>query len=76
MIINAEISDSLYEKIKHISSQENISIDELISIVLSNQLCYMDKNFLAEKAKKGSWEDFQNVLSKVSEQEPEEFDRF
>ncbi|WP_017295703.1 hypothetical protein [Geminocystis herdmanii] len=75
MIINAQISDSLYEKIKNISSQENMSIDELVNIALSNQLCYMDKNFLAERAKKGSWEDLQNVLTKVSEQEPEEFDR-
>ncbi|AFZ46707.1 hypothetical protein Cyast_0734 [Cyanobacterium stanieri PCC 7202] len=75
MIINAQISDALYEKIKHLSSQENISIDELVSIALSNQLSYMDKNFLAERAKKGSWENFQNVLSKVSDQEPEKCDR-
>lgn len=33
------------------------------------------KNFLAERAKKGSWENFQNVLSKVSDREPETWDR-
>lgn len=35
----------------------------------------MNKNFLAERAKKGSWEIFQNVLTKVSDQEPEKWDQ-
>lgn len=75
MMINAQIPDALYEQIQIISDQENISIDELISIALSNQLSSMRKNYLAERGKKGSWENFQNVLSKVSDQEPEEYDR-
>jgi hypothetical protein len=75
MIINAQIPDALYEQIQIISDQENISIDELVSIALSNQLSFMGQNYLAERAKKGSWENFQKVLSKVSDQEPEEFDR-
>lgn len=75
MMINAQIPDALYKQIQIISDQENISIDELVSIALSNQLSSIGKNYLAERGKKGSWEKFQKVLSKVSDQQPEEFDR-
>ncbi|WP_342596721.1 hypothetical protein VKI21_12215 [Cyanobacterium aponinum UTEX 3222] len=52
MIINAQIPDALYKQIQIISDQENISIGELVSIALSNQLSSLGKNYLAERAKK------------------------
>jgi hypothetical protein len=32
------------------------------------------EDFLLKKAKKGSWEKFNQVLEKVSDREPEEYD--
>jgi hypothetical protein len=74
MIINAQISDSLFQKIEALSQKENISIDELISIALSNQIA-MEKKYLEERAKKGSWEDIKNILDQVPPREPDDFDK-
>ena len=35
----------------------------------------MTKDYLEEKAKSGSWEKFQQVLNKVPNVEPEEYDK-
>ncbi|WP_330205530.1 hypothetical protein [Cyanobacterium sp. Dongsha4] len=74
MIINAKIPDSLYQKIEALSQKENISMDELISIALSNQMA-MGKQYLEERAKKGSWEDIKRVLDKVPSREPDDYDK-
>lgn len=74
MIINAQIPDSLYQQKKALSQKENISMDELISIALSNQIA-MGKQYLEERANKGSWEDIKNILDKVPSTEPDDYDR-
>lgn len=45
-------------------------------IALSAQVsAWMTKDYIEQKAKQGSWEAFQQVLKKVSDVEPEDFDR-
>ncbi len=36
---------------------------------------WMTKDYIEEKAKQGSWEKFKQVLDKVKDQEPEEYDK-
>lgn len=75
MIINAQIPDSLYQEIEALSKKENISIDQLITMALSNQIA-MRKSYLEERAKKGSWDNIKNVLDLVPSREPFEYDQF
>ena len=47
-----------------------------VSIALSAQVsAWMTKDYLAEKAKRGSWDKFQQVLTKVPDVEPEDYDK-
>ncbi len=74
--LTAKIPDSLYQQVAALAAKEQISIDQLVAIALSAQVsAWMTKEYLNEKAKQGSWEAFQQVLAKVPNREPDEYDR-
>lgn len=72
MTITAEVSDALYKQVVALARKENISVDQLVAAALKAQVA---KSYLEERAKRGSWEKVQQVLAKVPDVEPEEFDR-
>ncbi|MBD0386644.1 MAG: hypothetical protein ICV54_08975 [Nostoc sp. C3-bin3] len=73
--LNVQLPESLYKQIEALAARENISIEQLATIALSAQVsAWMTKDYLEEKAKSGSWEKFQQVLNKVPNVEPEEYD--
>ena len=75
MNITANIPDALYQQIEALAKQEDISIEQLVTIALSAQVsAWMTKDYVEEKAKQGSWEKFQQVLKKVPDIEPETCD--
>ncbi|MEH1926104.1 hypothetical protein [Nostoc sp.] len=74
--LNVQLPESLYKQIEALAARENISIEQLTTIALSAQVsAWMTKDYLEEKAKRGSWEKFQQVLNKVPNVEPEEYDK-
>lgn len=74
--LNVEIPEALLKQVQDLSIREKISLDQLVSIALSAQVsAWMTKDYLAEKAKRGSWEKFQQVLTKVPDVEPEDYDK-
>jgi 23S rRNA G2445 N2-methylase RlmL len=76
MNITARIPDALYQQVEALAKRENISIEQLVTIALSAQVsAWMTKDYIEEKAKRGSWEKFQQVLNKVPDVEPETRDR-
>ncbi|WP_276747894.1 hypothetical protein [Chlorogloeopsis fritschii] len=47
-----------------------------VSTALSAQVsAWMTKDYIEEKAKRGSWDKFQQVLNKVPDVEPEDYDK-
>ncbi|MDM9585684.1 MULTISPECIES: hypothetical protein [unclassified Nostoc] len=74
--LNVQLPESLYKQIEALAARENISIEQLATIALSAQVsAWMTKDYLEEKAKSGSWQKFQQVLNKVPNVEPEEYDK-
>jgi 23S rRNA G2445 N2-methylase RlmL len=74
--LNVEIPEALLKQVQDLSIREKISLDQLVSIALSAQVsAWMTKDYLAEKAKRGSWDKFQQVLTKVPDVEPEDYDK-
>jgi 23S rRNA G2445 N2-methylase RlmL len=75
-ILKAQIPDSLYKQVEALATREEVTIDQLVAIALSAQVsAWMTKDYLEERAKRGSWEKFQEVLAKVPDVEPEEDDK-
>lgn len=74
--LNVQVPDSLYKQIEALAGRENMSIEQLVAIALSAQVsAWMTKDYLEEKAKRGSWEKFRQVLNKVPDVEPEDYDK-
>jgi hypothetical protein len=75
MKLNAQIPDALYQQLETLANKEKIPVDQLITMALSAQIsAWLTKGYLEEKAQKGSWDKFIQVLDKVSEQDPEDYD--
>jgi hypothetical protein len=76
MNITANIPDALYQQVEALAKREDISVEQLVTIALSAQVsAWMTKDHIEEKAKRGSWEKFQQVLKKVSDVEPQTCDQ-
>lgn len=76
MNITANIPDALYQQVEALAKRENISVEQLLTIALSAQVsAWMTKDYIEEKAKRGSWDKFKQVLKKVPDVEPEVCDR-
>jgi hypothetical protein len=74
--LQANIPASLYKQIKSLAAKENISIEQLVAIALSAQVsAWMTKDYLEEKYIRGNWGKFEQVLAKVPDVEPEDYDK-
>jgi len=74
--IESQIPDSLYKQVKSLAERESISVDQLVSIALAAQVsAWLTKDYIEERARRGSWEKALEALSHVPEVEPAEHDR-
>ena len=74
--LNAQIPDSLYKQVEALAARENISVEQLVAIALSAQVsAWMTKDYLEHRGERGSWEKFQQVLTKVPDVKPEDYDQ-
>ncbi len=74
--LSAKIPNSLYKQVEELTKREDLPLDQFVAIALSAQVsAWMTKEYLEERAKRGSWGKVQKILSKVPDIEPEEQDR-
>ena len=74
--LNAQIPDSLYKQVEALAARENISVEQLVAIALSAQVsAWMTKDYLEQRAERGSWQKFQQVLTRVPDIEPGDYDK-
>ncbi|HYW19245.1 MAG TPA: hypothetical protein VE956_07995 [Nodularia sp. (in: cyanobacteria)] len=74
--LNVQIPESLYKQIETLAAKENISLEQLVAIALSAQVsASMTKDYIEEKAKRGNWDKFGQILAKVPDLEPEDYDK-
>ena len=76
MRVSADIPDVLYQQLEYFAQREQIPIEGLVEIALSSQLAvWSNRDYLAEKSKRVSWDAFEKVLAKVPSVEPDKIDR-
>ena len=74
--LSLRIPESLHKRVKELSQKDNISINQFISSALAEKISALDTvDYLEERAKHGSREKYLKVLSKVSNREPDEYDK-
>jgi hypothetical protein len=74
--LKTQLNEALYEQVAAIASQANLSLDQMVEIALSAQVqAWSERQYLQDRAQKGSWEDFQAILAQVPNQPPSAFDQ-
>lgn len=74
--ISLRLPDSLHKQVRKLPQQENVSINQLITLALAEKLsALMTEEYLDERAKRGSRNKFKRAMAKVPRVEPEPYDR-
>ncbi len=73
--INLRLPESLHEAIRELAKEDNVSINQFITLALSEKVsALMTEEYLTERAKRGSRVKFEAALAKVAANEPDEAD--
>ena len=74
--ISLRLPDSLHERVRELALQENVSINQLITLALAEKLsALMTEEYLGKRAKRGDRKKFQRAMAKVADVKPAERDR-
>jgi hypothetical protein len=74
--LTTQLPETLYRQVEQVAVKEHISLDQFVTIALSAQVsAWITKDYLRERAARGSWKKFQQVLSKVPDVEPDDDDK-
>ena len=74
--ISLRLPDSLHKQARKLAEQENVSINQLITLALAEKLSALAaEEYLEARAKRGQRAKFVRAMSKVAKTPPEDYDR-
>ncbi len=74
--LNVNIPESLRRRAQSLAQDDGVPLDQFIATALAEKVAVLDADsYIRERAARGSRENFDRVLSKVPDIEPEEHDR-
>ena len=74
-ILSIRLPDSLHDIVRKMSKEDNISINQFVASALAEKVTALKtEEYISERAKRGSREKFLEILSKVPNVAPENFD--
>jgi len=74
--IQIEIPESIHKNLKELAEKDCVSIDQFITTAISEKIsAFKTREYLEERAKRGSKKKFMDALSRVPDVEPEEYDK-
>jgi len=75
--LSLRLPDSLHRHLKDLAEKEKVSINQLISTAVAEKMsALMTVDYLEALARKGSRKDFEAVLAKVPDVEPDPWDQW
>ena len=74
--ISLRLPDSLHRQVRKLAEKENVSINQLITLALTEKMsALLTEEYLEKRAKRGSRKKFERAMAKVPKVPPEEYDR-
>ena len=74
--LSLRLPDSLHAAARILAEQEHVSINQLIATAVAEKIsALMTEDYLEKRAKRGRRRDYDAVLAKVPDVEPDERDR-
>jgi len=75
-VLSLRLPTSVHEQLRTIAAEEGVSINQFITLAIAEKMATIDtKNYLQERAKRGSREKLLAVLAKAPDVEPEKADK-
>jgi hypothetical protein len=75
-VLSLRLPTSLHEQLRTLAEKEGISINQFITLAIAEKVASIDtKNYLQQRAKRGTREKLLAVLAKAPDVEPEEADK-
>ncbi|MDY6935083.1 MAG: DUF6290 family protein [Spirochaetota bacterium] len=76
-ITSLRLPDSLHKVAKELAKKDHISINQFITTAVAEKIsALLTEEYLEKRAKRASKEHFKDIMSRVPDIEPEEYDRF
>jgi hypothetical protein len=70
--LSLRLPDSLHDAIRQIAEEEHVSINQLISTAVAEKVsALMTETYLKERARGGSRQDFEEIMSRVPDSPPD-----
>ena len=70
--LSLRLPDYLHKSVRALAEQEGISMNQFITLAVAEKMsALMTEEYLAQRAARGSREQYEAVLAKVSDREPE-----
>ena len=74
--LSLRLPKSLHEQLREVAQEEGISVNQFVMLAVAEKVASISAlEYLEKRAKRGSRENFLEILSKVPAVEPEEFDK-
>ena len=74
--LSLRIPKSLHEQIRQLAKREGISINQFVASAAAEKMsALMTEEYIEKRARKANLKKFQQVLNKVPDAEPEDYDR-
>ena len=74
--ISLRLPESLHKQVRKVAAQENVSINQLITLALAEKIsALLTEEYLQARAKRGSRKKFERAMKKVPRVAPVEYDR-
>lgn len=69
--ISLRLPNSLHDKVRELAKQENVSINQFITLALAEKISALTtEDYLEERAARGDKSRFEQALAKVTDAEP------
>lgn len=74
-LLNVQLPDSLYRGLQELAARDGISIDQFVALAVAEKISALTtERYLQERARRGNRSNYEAVLSKVPDVEPESHD--
>lgn len=75
-VLSLRLPDSLHRRVREVAKMDGISINQFVSTAVAEKLAALDTvDDLRERARRADVNDFDRMLDRVPDQEPDSHDR-
>jgi predicted transcriptional regulator len=74
--LSVRLPDSLHKKLKQLAQKEGVSMNQLITLAVSEKTSsLLTVDYLKKRAKRGSRTEFEKIMNQVPDVRPEDYDK-